>query len=298
MGLFSAVKRQAKVLAGTIVANVGQSAQSPALLDRARSIDHRNFRAVRSKLSLAGRDCTGVDRILAATNLIADCPPAAETVILNLLSHSQSQICQDIFCVLAHHEKRNGFFVEVGVGTGTSISNTYLLEKNFGWTGLLVEPCRSFHDSISRDRSAKLDTRAASSRDSGEIQFHEAIGDGEFSFSDNAKTSLEKAQVKMATTSYAVPTTTLNRIFAEQAVPGKIDFLSLDTEGSELDILRGLDLSKYQIGAMCIEHNNRQGFVEELDKMLLPQGFARVLPLSSRYDAWYISNALSARLVR
>ena len=52
---------------------------------------------------------------------------------------SKSQIYQDILAVTLNKVQKN-YFIEFGAGDGKKFSNTYILEKNFGWTGLLVEP--------------------------------------------------------------------------------------------------------------------------------------------------------------
>lgn len=52
----------------------------------------------------------------------------------------QSQASQDVFALVANGFKRGGYFVEFGATNGKSISNTYVLEKEFGWTGIVAEP--------------------------------------------------------------------------------------------------------------------------------------------------------------
>jgi FkbM family methyltransferase len=289
------IGKHAKVIKSAISAIRGNIAKSIAPLQQARTIDRENFRALRNIMRLEGRDRTVVDRLYTAANLITDCKPEAEPIINALVSESEGQLCQDIFAALIFDQKRGGTFVEIGVGSGKSISNTYLLEKKFGWKGLLIEPCRAFHDSIAQQRTAKLETRAASSQDDAELEFFETTGNGEFSYASNAKTSGGKAPSDKKFTSYKVRTATLNRIFSEHKMPNKIDFVSLDTEGSEVDILNGLDFSKYQVGLFCIEHNDRAGFVSALDATLLPQGYRRVLAVTSAYDAWYLHSSITTR---
>src|SRR5690348_10278612 len=63
-------------------------------------------------------------------------------------SKAHGQLLQDLFAAVATDWKRGGTFVEVGVGNGLDLSNTYLLEKSFGWKGVLVDPDPRFHGSI------------------------------------------------------------------------------------------------------------------------------------------------------
>jgi FkbM family methyltransferase len=291
------IGKHARVLGSAISAVRGNISKSTALLQKARIADRENFRALRNILRINQRDRTGIDRLYTAINLIADCKPEAEPIIKALLSHSEGQLCQDIVAVLGSNQKMSGTFVEIGVGSGKSISNTYLLENEFGWNGLLIEPCRAFHSSIAEHRKAKLDKRAASSIEDAELEFFETTGNGEFSYASNAKAKSGKAPSDKKFTSYKVQTATLNRIFAEHKIPKTIDFISLDTEGSEIDILKGLDLSIYQVGLFCIEHNDRPGFVKGLDDILLPHGYRRIMPTTSAYDAWYVHFSLNSKFL-
>lgn len=65
---------------------------------------------------------------------------------------SRSQLGQDIFAWLESGCKREGYFVEVGAADGLEHSNTYLLEKEFGWSGLLAEPSLLQRDALERNR--------------------------------------------------------------------------------------------------------------------------------------------------
>ncbi|ABB36240.1 conserved hypothetical protein [Synechococcus sp. CC9605] len=62
--------------------------------------------------------------------------------MINLLIKSNSQIGADLICLHQLNYKENGYFVEFGAYDGIDHSNTLLLESEFNWTGLLVEPCK------------------------------------------------------------------------------------------------------------------------------------------------------------
>lgn len=61
---------------------------------------------------------------------------------IQILEKSRSQLRQDLFVLTELNFKQNGYFVEFGATNGVDLSNTYLLEKEFNWSGILAEPAR------------------------------------------------------------------------------------------------------------------------------------------------------------
>lgn len=250
----------------------------------AKQLDPENLRAS-SFVGLKGHSIQHIRQFQKAALLSTKATPEAAERIKRLFSISESQLLQDIFCAITLDEKRLGFFVEVGVGSGRDISNTYMLEKHFGWKGVLVEPNRSSHASILGCRDAFLERRAGASTSGQKLSFLEMIDAGEHSrVVGTGGHYLPEAR----TAEYEVETITLTEILDGMGAPSTIDFLSLDTEGSEIDVLSGLDLSRYCFKIMVIEHNYDRLVQAKLDSILLPMGYVNVFPDISEFDAWYV----------
>jgi FkbM family methyltransferase len=199
---------------------------------------------------------------------------------------AKSQFGHDALVLAVLGEKADGYFVEVGAGDGVNLSNTHLLETELGWRGLLIEPNPLFHASVRRNRKAALDTRAAYSSCGESVAF---VDYEELStllpFKSGDGHDREGRPV------IRVETATLDGIFAAHGVPGEIDYLSLDTEGSELEVLQGLDLGRYRPRVMTVEHNSvpgrRRGIIEHLGR----RGYRPVLEDRSGVDAWLVRDA-------
>ena len=69
-------------------------------------------------------------------------PNAHSPEIIKYWHKSRSQLRQDLFVLSQLDFKRNGYFVEFGATNGFNLSNTHLMEKEFGWTGILAEPAK------------------------------------------------------------------------------------------------------------------------------------------------------------
>lgn len=251
-------------------------------LDLAVSMDNLNLRAL---VDRAGNSRTNVGKLMIATQIVARVPSDIGDLVVENLARAEGQLLQDIFALTANGGKKKGVFVEVGVGNGRELSNTYLLEKELGWTGLLIEPNRSMHSLITASRIAQLDTAAAAAKSGMLLEFEEVKDAGEFSRlvgsrgHDITENRIER---------YNVTTTTLNEAFEKAGIPNKVDFMSIDTEGSEIDVISGLDLEKYRFAALAIEHNYDQPKLDAIRNLLLPQGYRQVFAQVSGFDAWFI----------
>jgi hypothetical protein len=93
--------------------------------------------------------------------------------LLKNIHLSSSQRFQDLF-VDWMLKKKNGIFIEFGACDGIKISNTYYLEKHLGWTGVLLEPAKSWHNDIKINRpDCTIDFRCVSNQSGNEIDFYE-----------------------------------------------------------------------------------------------------------------------------
>ena len=94
-------------------------------------------------------------------------------------------------------------------------------------------------------------------------------------------------------TIYTVKTISLTDLLEKYDSPSVIDYLSIDTEGSELDILMSLDFARYRFRTITCEHNFTPAREKILD-LLTTKGYTRVLTDFSNFDDWYVDAPLAA----
>lgn len=142
--------------------------------------------------------------------------------------------------------KKRGYFVEVGAYQPERESQTFDLEQN-GWTGVLVEPQPDLAEELRRRRSAKVYAEACSSRShaGAHLTLHLAAGHSSFN------KSLNLAEIKPHG-AVEVPVRTLDQILSDAGIP-YIDFISIDVEGHELEVLDGFDLARWRPHLILIE---------------------------------------------
>lgn len=255
-----------------------------ALIDEAIRIDPLNAHAMRKKLSLSHRPTEAFNRVMLLATLVACLPERCEALLIEQFSASRAQLLQDLFA-LAVALDRPGYFVEVGVGDGRTLSNTHLLEKSLGWSGLLLEPNRAFHDAIRAQRAAQLDARAVYSQSGGKLPFVAVTDERELS---GLAGHIAGGGDRRAADTYDVETVTLTDALIQHGAPAEIDFVSIDTEGSELQVLEGLDLSKFSVRCFTIEHNYDEKRNAAIVGMLTKAGYRVVLDKVSRFDVWLV----------
>jgi FkbM family methyltransferase len=213
-------------------------------------------------------------------------PPDQAPDILRYLGESKSQLRQDLFVLSENGFKRDGFFVEFGATDGVSLSNTYLLEKHFGWKGILAEPGKSWLAQLGRNRSSYIDNRCVWSDSTSTFSFNETT-EAELSTIEQFSQKDKHKHRRKSKNIYPVQTISLVDLLTKFDAPKKIDYLSIDTEGSEYEILQSFDFGRYQFGVITCEHNfteNRQKIFQLLSK----NGYIRKYQELSKFDDWYV----------
>jgi FkbM family methyltransferase len=203
-----------------------------------------------------------------------------------LLRHSKSQLGQDILALSFTGVDSPGFFVEFGAADGVALSNSHILEKQFGWSGILCEPSKSWHQALKRNRDCTIDTRCVYSASGRKISFSENYL-GELSAITEYAEPNSHGLLKRTTSSYEVETISLQDLLVSHGAPKYIGFLSVDTEGSEFEILKNFDFQSYRFGAICVEHNFADTR-EKINGLLLANGYQKVHADLSDFDDWYI----------
>lgn len=206
--------------------------------------------------------------------------------ILKFSGRSESQIGQDIFVLSELGFKRNGYFVEFGAANGKDLSNSYLLEKEFGWTGIVAEPGRVWKDPILKNRTCEIETKCVWTK-TGEILVFNETEIGELSTIDSFSDCDFHSTLRMNGTTYEVETISLLDMLQKYNAPSKIDYLSIDTEGSEFEILSSHDFDKYQFQIITCEHNFST-LRDQIYSLLTSKGYVRKHVELSSFDDWYV----------
>jgi FkbM family methyltransferase len=174
----------------------------------------------------------------------------------------QSQDGQDRFLVeKIFAGKHNGVFVDVGANDGKNLSNTWYFEKELGWSGLAIEPIPSVFNKLRENRSCTTVNCCVADHE-GSVRFLELTGYTEMlsgMLDSMDARHLERIEQELAQhggskQTITLPCRPLRALLSEQSITS-IDYLSIDTEGSELEVLYGIDFSKTAIDVISIENN-------------------------------------------
>jgi FkbM family methyltransferase len=183
-----------------------------------------------------------------------------------------SQDGQDRFVAeTVFNGKRDGFFVEAGAGDGLWISNTLLLERRYGWNGILVEPTSAFSLLQKNRPNCRLENSCLAGVQKT-VTLVEISDTGQAALSPQAQANLllsktvdvaPKALSQMDSKwgktqrQYEVQARPLADVLKAHGAPEYIDYLSLDVEGYEYEILSTFPFEAYRFGCLGIERPPR-----------------------------------------
>jgi len=201
-----------------------------------------------------------------------------------LVQRSSGEFFQDLWALWEAGGKREGFFVEFGAASGKEKSNTYFLEKAMDWKGIVAEPNPNFVASVRKHRSCIVSDKCVYSISGERIAFL-ATRVGELS--RIASIDPQDGHKRNGHTIVEVETISLDDLLIEGRAPRDIDFLSIDTEGSEYAILSHFDFDSWNIRAVAVEHNHTK-MRESILELLTRHGYRRKWVEMSNCDDWYV----------
>jgi len=164
-------------------------------------------------------------------------------------SFQMSQAGQDLWVFgEVFNEKRGGYFLDLGAHDGLSISNTYLLERKYHWTGICVEANPDSFQQLRKNRRAVC-VHACLDSTEGFVNFAKRNVMGGIVSADTDNKGIENNTDEVI----RIETKTLKSVLIENKAPSEIDYLSIDVEGAEQRVLGDFNFKKYRFKCMTIE---------------------------------------------
>ena len=186
--------------------------------------------------------------------------------------------------------KKNGIFVDIGANDGICFSNTYFFEKDLAWKGICFEPLKGAFEKLEENRTS-ININACASDEDKLDSFLSISGYGEMLSGLKSKYDPEHLKRiedtcqkhKCVVEEIQVQCYDINKIFKKYGFE-KIDLLSVDTEGNELEILKSINYNTTRIKTITVENNYHS---VEFKRFLSLKGFSKVMTLEQ--DEIYIN---------
>lgn len=163
-----------------------------------------------------------------------------------------SQAKQSALVLKLLNYKVGGYYVELAANDWKVLSNGLSLETFYNWSGVCIEPNPEYFEGLLSNRKCTLYTNPVSAMSNDKVKFnfeHATSGIIHNDYDNKVSTSSSSATEML--------TTTLMSVLSHARAPFEIDFLSLDVEGAEFDVMRHFDFGLYQIKVLSIERPSK-----------------------------------------
>ena len=172
---------------------------------------------------------------------------------------SSSQIGQDLWVIDTLNFKKNGYFLDLGALDGRTHSNSLMLERKYGWNGICIEANPDVFPMLSSNRNCMCVNSLLDNINDAVKEFHCA---DELSYVENENRNMTLEELKLLLKQNNMPyksvmmkTRTISKILDIYNAPYVIDYMSIDIEGKELDILKTFPFDDYHVNTITVEHN-------------------------------------------
>ena len=181
-----------------------------------------------------------------------------------------SQIGQDEWVLRTLNYKRGGYFLDIGAFDGVQISNTWYMEKNLDWTGICIEAGAENYKGLVKNRNCTCLNLALFNKNSI-VEFAEnwtvgKIGAGQ-----------------------SIVSITFPKLLKKYNVPKVIDYISLDIEGMEYEVLKLFPFKSYHVNCWSIEYNAYEDGGVMRDKIRELMKDYILVPSGHDFEDWFVN---------
>jgi len=206
-----------------------------------------------------------------------------------------SQNGEDVLLWRVFANRAPGIFVDIGAHNGLALSNTLSFEQQ-GWTGLCVEAHPVYAKECTANRKAIVVHAAAGKEDKDSVAFY-LTAMGHLSTLNKSSESYFRSAFKKHFTGFKevkVPLCTVNTLL-DRCKFDHIDFISIDVEGTELDVLHGFDIKKFKPRIVLSEAMHR-ALEQKLIEYMTTQGY--IYARKTGYNLFFCANEADVQILR
>ena len=217
----------------------------------------------------------------------------------------QNETANDLWVLnVVYPGVRNGYFVEAGACNGISDSSCYGLETLRGWRGLCIEPNEVFYRQLVQNRPASVCEPVCLAASAGTVTYVQGAAHTADAYLGGIEAHLKAFKSK----SEAIldggermekPAATLAALLDKHNAPATIDYLCLDIEGSELEVLAGFPFNRYRVRALSLECDGK--IWDAVSERLTAQAFVEVTnpyKVGRQWERYWIAGDDSTLLQR
>jgi len=239
-------------------------------------------RAVRPEVAIAHDTTVAGKSLFVPQGYAAVLVPLSADDHLGIPGKSHSQVGQDKLVQYILGCKKQGFYLDLAANDAVNLSNTVMLERDYGWTGICMEANPQYMLNLTKRRNCQVVLAAVGSPSGQEVKFalksiFGGIVDDEY---DNTPGEIDSPTVKMKTKAIA-------EILEELNAPAIIDYMSLDVEGAESFVMQGFPWDTHHFRVMTVERPN-----DDLVELLEQKGYHLLRENSLFHDMTYVDSEL------
>jgi len=205
----------------------------------------------------------------------------------------KSQLYQDVFADFFIGNNFSKLFLEFGATDGIDLSNTYFLENYSNWKGVLGEPDPQWHELLKKNRpNTKVITKCIWKKTGETLDFLSSDNGvlstiNSFRYSDKDSMSENSKLRNKKFKNFKIDSISLNDLIESEFNDTAPSYISVDTEGSEFEILKNFDFKKYKTKFFTVEHNYTVK-QKKIDEIMKKKNYVRIFRKITSFDAWYV----------